>query len=158
MNWYDFNENEKKDPYYKTLSDFVDKEYANGTCYPPKEQILKALNLTPYEKVKVVILGQDPYHGENQAMGLSFSVPRGETLPPSLKNIYKELSSEYGYPVAQSGDLTAWATQGVLLLNSVLTVKAHTPASHANHGWETFTDHILSVINEKPEPVVYMLW
>lgn len=158
MNWYDFNEREKKEQYYIDLSDFVDKEYENGTCYPPRDKILNALNLTPYDETKVVILGQDPYHGENQAMGLSFSVPKGEAMPPSLKNIYKELKSEYGYPIPESGDLTSWAKQGVLLLNSVLTVRAHTPASHTNRGWETYTDKILEELNQKDTPVVFLLW
>lgn len=159
MNWYDFNENEKKKEYYQTLSDFIDDEYINHTCYPMKTDILNALNLTPYDKVKVVILGQDPYHGENQAMGLSFSVPKGVSLPPSLRNIYKEIQDEFGYEtMPSSGDLTPWAKQGVLLLNSVLTVRAHEPASHAKKGWEIYTDKILQTIDKKNEPVVFMLW
>lgn len=160
MNWYDFNEREKKESYYINLSHFVDDEYSKGRCFPPRDKILNALNLTPYTATKVVILGQDPYHGENQAMGLSFSVPKGQTLPPSLRNIYKELHTEYGdsFPIPESGDLTSWATQGVLLLNAVLTVHAHKPASHAGQGWETYTDRILAEINNKTTPVVFMLW
>lgn len=158
MNWHDFNEREKKEQYFVALSDFVEEEYRNGICYPPKDKILNALDLTSYEDTKVVILGQDPYHGENQAMGLSFSVPKGEAVPRSLKNIYKELQSEYGYPIPESGDLTPWAKQGVLLLNSVLTVRAHAPASHANYGWETYTDRILEELNKKETPVVFLLW
>lgn len=160
MNWYDFNEREKKEQYYIDLSRFVDSEYEKNAYFPPRGQILNALNLTPYDMVKVVILGQDPYHGEHQAMGLSFSVPKGVTIPPSLKNIYKELNTEYGdsFPIPESGDLTPWAKQGVLLLNSVLTVHAHQPASHAGHGWETYTDRILTEINNKTSPVVFLLW
>lgn len=160
MNWYDFNEREKKESYYINLSHFVDDEYSKGVCFPPRDKILNALNLTPYDATKVVILGQDPYHGENQAMGLSFSVPKGQTLPPSLRNIYKELHDEYGdsFPIPESGDLTPWAVQGVLLLNAVLTVHAHKPASHAGQGWETYTDRILTEINNKATPVVFMLW
>lgn len=160
MNWYDFNEKEKKESYYINLSHFVDDEYSKGVCFPPRDKILNALNLTPYDATKVVILGQDPYHGENQAMGLSFSVPKGQVLPPSLRNIYKELHDEYGdsFPIPESGDLTSWAMQGVLLLNAVLTVHAHKPASHAGQGWETYTDRILTEINNKATPVVFMLW
>lgn len=160
MNWYDFNEREKKESYYINLSHFVDDEYSKGVCFPPRDKILNALNLTPYDATKVVILGQDPYHGENQAMGLSFSVPKGQVLPPSLRNIYKELHNEYGdsFPIPESGDLTSWAVQGVLLLNAVLTVHAHKPASHAGQGWETYTDRILTEINNKATPVVFMLW
>lgn len=160
MNWYDFNEREKKESYYINLSHFVDDEYSKGVCFPPRDKILNALNLTPYDATKVVILGQDPYHGENQAMGLSFSVPKGQVLPPSLRNIYKELHDEYGdsFPIPESGDLTSWAVQGVLLLNAVLTVHAHKPASHAGQGWETYTDRILTEINNKATPVVLMLW
>lgn len=160
MNWYDFNEREKQEQYYMDLSHFVDKAYAEQTCFPPKDKILNALNLTPYDSTNVVILGQDPYHGENQAMGLSFSVPKTEKIPPSLLNIYKELCAEYGdaFTMPTSGNLTKWAAQGVLLLNSVLTVQAHNPGSHAGHGWETYTDRILTELNRKNTPVVFLLW
>ena len=139
MDWHTFNENEKKKDYYVHLSHFIDKEYNEMTCYPTRDKILNALNLTPYNQTKVVILGQDPYHGEGQAMGLSFAVPDGIKLPPSLRNIYKELQIEFGYQIPESGNLTPWALQGVLLLNSVLTVRAHEPTSHAGKGWETQT-------------------
>lgn len=160
MNWYDFNEREKQEDYYVNLSHFIDGAYAATTCFPPRDKILNALNLTPYENTNVVILGQDPYHGENQAMGLSFSVPKTEKIPPSLMNIYKELHSEYenDFTMPVSGDLTKWATQGVLLLNSVLTVQAHKPGSHAGHGWETYTDRILTELNRKNTPIVFLLW
>lgn len=160
MEWYDFNEREKQENYYINLSHFIDDAYAKTTCFPPKDKILNALNLTPYEQTKVVILGQDPYHGINQAMGLSFSVPNNEKIPPSLVNIYKELHAEYGddFMIPSSGNLTSWANQGVLLLNSVLTVQAHNPGSHAGHGWETYTDRILLELNEKATPVVFLLW
>lgn len=158
MDWYTFNEREKKENYYVKLSHFIDDEYEKTTCYPARDKILNALNLTPYDQTKVVILGQDPYHGEGQAMGLSFAVPAGIKLPPSLRNIYKELQNEFGYPIPESGDLTPWAKQGVLLLNSVLTVQAHNPASHAGHGWETYTDRILEELNNKETPVVFILW
>ena len=158
MDWYAFNENEKKKDYYVQLSHFIDKEYDEKICYPERDKILNALNLTPYEQTKVVILGQDPYHGEGQAMGLSFAVPDGIKLPPSLRNIYKELQIEFGYQIPESGDLTPWALQGVLLLNSVLTVRAHEPTSHAGKGWETYTDRILQELNKKMTPVVFILW
>ena len=158
MDWYTFNENEKKKDYYVQLSHFIDKEYDEKTCYPEKDKILNALNFTPYEQTKVVILGQDPYHGEGQAMGLSFAVPNGIKLPPSLRNIYKELQIEFGYQIPESGNLTPWALQGVLLLNSVLTVRAHEPTSHAGKGWETYTDRILQELNKKMTPVVFILW
>ena len=160
MEWFDFNEQEKQEDYYIDLSHFVDDAYEKSTCFPPKDKILNALNLTPYDQTKVVILGQDPYHGPNQAMGLSFSVQRNEKIPPSLINIYKELHDEYAndFIMPTSGDLTSWAKQGVLLLNSVLTVQAHTPGSHAGHGWETYTDRILLELNKKQTPVVFLLW
>lgn len=158
LNWNQFNESEKNKTYYNDLYDFVASEYKNNTCYPPFEQILNALNLTPLESVKCVILGQDPYHEPNQAMGLSFSVNNNVAIPRSLQNIYKELHDELGCYIPNNGNLTKWAQQGVLLLNSILTVRAHDAASHAGHGWETYTDNILSAINQKNEPVVFMLW
>lgn len=158
MNWETFNENEKSKEYYNDLYDFVKKEYETTTCYPPFGKILNALNLTPYDDVKCVILGQDPYHEPNQAMGLSFSVEPGVTIPRSLQNIYKELHDELDCYIPNNGDLTKWAKQGVLLLNSVLTVRAHKAASHADHGWETYTDAILSELNKKDTPIVFLLW
>lgn len=158
MTWEKLNATEQQKDYYDKLYDFVTNEYKNNTCYPPFEKILNALNLTPYENVKCVILGQDPYHEPNQAMGLSFSVEPGVTIPRSLQNIYKELHDELGCYIPNNGDLTKWAKQGVLLLNSVLTVRAHKAASHADHGWETYTDAILSELNKKDTPIVFLLW
>ena len=158
MNWFDNNEQVKEKDYYNSLYEFVAKEYAEHTCYPPFDDILKALNLTPFDKVKCVIIGQDPYHNVGQAMGLSFSVPDNIAIPKSLENIYKELQNELGCYIPNNGNLTKWALQGVLLLNSVLTVRAHEPASHGGHGWETYTDNLLTALNAKNEPVVYMLW
>ena len=134
------------------------KEYQTKNVFPKKEHIFEALKLTPYKNVKVVIVGQDPYHGVGEAHGLSFSVQKGIKLPPSLKNIYKELESDLGIKPAESGDLTKWAKEGVLLLNSVLTVKKDTPASHKNIGWEPLTDYIIKKLNTKEEPIVFILW
>lgn len=136
----------------------VEEEYAHKTIFPPKNYIFNALKLTPYKNVKVVIVGQDPYHGEHEAHGLSFSVQKGVKVPPSLQNIYKELETDLGIKKRDCGDLTGWAEQGVLLLNSVLTVVKDTPASHRNLGWERLTDYIIKVLNEKEEPVVFILW
>lgn len=157
-NWEKLNAEEQQKDYYHKLYDFVTNEYKNNTCYPPFDKILNALNLTPYENVKCVILGQDPYHEPNQAMGLSFSVAPGVAIPRSLQNIYKELKYELGCYIPNNGDLTKWAKQGVLLLNSVLTVRAHDAASHSGQGWETYTDAILSELNKKDTPVVFLLW
>ena len=143
---------------YKELSKRVCEEYRTHTVFPPKDKIYNAVRLTPYENVKCVIIGQDPYHDDGQAMGLSFSVPRGLRIPPSLQNIYKEINAEFGYPIPNHGDLTSWAEQGVLLLNTVLTVRAHQPASHKNIGWEQCTDEIIKALNQKDTPVVFMLW
>ncbi|MBQ3409563.1 MAG: uracil-DNA glycosylase [Clostridia bacterium] len=151
-------ENESKKDYYASLKKFVDDEYENKIIYPEKKNIYAALEKTPYENVKVVILGQDPYHGEGEAHGLSFSVCPGIKIPPSLKNIYKELNSELGCYIPNNGYLNKWAEQGVLLLNSVLTVEKDMPASHRGKGWEIFTDKIIEEINKKEEPVVFMLW
>lgn len=158
MDWQILYDTETQKDYFINLKSFVDREYVEHTCFPPRDKVFNALYTTPFHLVKVVILGQDPYHGDGQAMGLSFSVPSGVKAPPSLVNIYKELQNEYGYPIPVSGDLTPWAKQGVLLLNAVLSVRAHQPASHANHGWETFTDAVLSALNDRQEPVVFMLW
>lgn len=143
---------------FKKFYNIVLKLYNNNIVYPIKENIFNALKLTPYEKVKVVIMGQDPYHGENEAHGLSFSVQKGINIPPSLKNIYKELNNDLGITIALDGDLTKWAKEGVLLLNSVLTVYKDNPASHKNIGWERLTDYIIKTLNEKEEPIVFILW
>ena len=134
------------------------QKQAQQTVYPPNSLIFNALNTTPLNEVKVVILGQDPYHGPNQANGLSFSVQRGVAIPPSLKNIYQELYADLGIPPARHGDLSAWARQGVLLLNSVLTVNAGLAASHQKKGWEVFTDHVIDVVNNNTEHTVFILW
>lgn len=133
-------------------------EYDKKTIYPPKDYIFNALKLTSYKDTKVVIVGQDPYHGEHQAHGLSFSVQKGVKLPPSLQNIYKELESDLGIPPRTDGDLTGWAKQGVLMLNAVLTAEKDKAASHRNLGWEPMTDYIIKLLNKKDEPVVFILW
>lgn len=143
---------------FKKFYRVVENEYNTKTIFPPKDYIFNALKLTPYKDVKVVIVGQDPYHGEGEAHGLSFSVQKGIQVPPSLKNIYKELESDLGIPPFNEGDLTYWAKQGVLLLNAVLTVVKDTPASHRKLGWERLTDYIIKTLNNKEEPVVFILW
>lgn len=158
MTWNELLETERAKPYFQNLMQAIEKEYRENTCYPPFDKIFNAMLLTPFEDIKCVIVGQDPYHTPGQAMGLSFSIPKGRPVQPSLQNIYKELNAELGVPVPNHGDLTAWAKQGVLLLNATLTVRAHNPGSHQNLGWEKFTDEILKAIAAKPEPVVYMLW
>jgi len=158
MNWSDIIAAEKAKPYFHGLQTRVEEEYSSGDVFPPREKIYNAFELTPFDDVKVVILGQDPYHDIGQAMGLSFSVPCGFKIPPSLRNIYKELHAETGFVIPDHGDLTAWAKQGVLLLNTVLTVRAHTPGSHSKFGWETFTDNVIESLNMKSTPVVFMLW
>ena len=146
-------------PYYRELYQFVRKEYQSGTVYPPADQIFSALHLTPLGKVKAVILGQDPYHNVHQAHGLCFSVPEDQReIPPSLINIYRELHDDVGCRMPQTGCLTKWAEQGVLLLNTVLTVRAHQANSHRNHGWEQFTDAIIRAVETQDRPIVYMLW
>ncbi len=148
---------EKSDGFKKFLQ-MINEKYQTKTIYPPKNYIFNALKLTSYHDVKVVIVGQDPYHGEGEAHGLSFSVQKGIKIPPSLQNIYKELYNDLGIKPALDGDLTKWAKEGVLLLNSVLTVEKDKPASHRNIGWELLTDYIIKAINQKDEPVVYILW
>ena len=143
--------------YFKNIAMFINKEYKEKIVYPPKRDILRALKLTDYNDVKVVILGQDPYHGENEANGLSFSVNEGIKLPPSLKNIYKELYDDLGI-TKTTGDLTSWANQGVLLLNSVLTVLKDTPTFHRKIGWQEYTDAIIKKLNEREKPIVFILW
>jgi uracil-DNA glycosylase len=147
-------------PYFKELVEFLHNEKRIGKAiYPPGSLIFNAFELTPFDKVKVVILGQDPYHGAGQAEGLSFSVPEGVTPPPSLKNIYKEINSDLGIDTAnRSGSLKKWSSQGVFLLNAVLTVRASEPASHSNKGWETFTDAVIKSISDNKTGVVFLLW
>ncbi len=145
-------------PYFAQLINFVKAEYAAGTVYPEGKNIFNAFNLCPLPNVKVVIIGQDPYHEPRQAHGLCFSVQDGVEFPPSLQNIFKEIESDLGTPVPPSGNLERWARQGVFLLNSILTVRAHQAASHANKGWETFTDEVIKQISDKTENVVFMLW
>ena len=143
---------------FKHFYNKIMEEYDIKTIYPPKDYIFNALKLTSYENTKVVIVGQDPYHGENQAHGLSFSVQKGIKLPPSLQNIYKELESDLGIKPRLDGDLTGWAKQGVLLLNAVLTVEKDKAGSHRNWGWELLTDYIIKVLNKKDSPIVFILW
>ncbi len=143
---------------FKHFYNKIMEEYDIKTIYPPKDYIFNALKLTNYENTKVVIVGQDPYHGENQAHGLSFSVQKGIKLPPSLQNIYKELESDLGIKPRLDGDLTGWAKQGVLLLNAVLTVEKDKAGSHRNWGWELLTDYIIKVLNKKDSPIVFILW
>lgn len=145
--------------YFRELAAFVDAEYAKGVCYPPGRFIFEAFNRTPFDRVKAVIIGQDPYHGPNQAHGLAFSVLAPTPPPPSLLNIYRELEEEYACSIDRSsGDLAFWADQGVLLLNSTLTVAEHMPGSHQKHGWERFTDAVVSALNARRENIVFMLW
>ena len=157
--WKDILSSEMKKPYYIELEKYLLEEYTNQTIYPPKYDIFTSLNLTSYCNTKIVILGQDPYHGKGQANGLSFSVEKENKIPPSLRNIYKEIEKEFDCNLFdKNGDLTAWANQGVLLLNSVLTVRDGEPTSHNGKGWEIFTDNIISLINEKNTPCVFILW
>ena len=146
-------------PYYKDLYGFVKKEYSTHVVYPPAEDIFNAFHFTPLGQVKVVILGQDPYHNVNQAHGLCFSVPKSQgEIPPSLQNIYKELHDDLGCYIPNNGYLEKWARQGVLLLNTVLTVRAHQANSHQNKGWEVFTDAVINAVNAQDRPIVYLLW
>lgn len=156
--WDKVLDEEYHQEYFKNIVKFINKEYKERVVFPPKSRILRALNLTDYQDVKVVILGQDPYHGLGEANGLAFAVSEGVKLPPSLRNIYKELYDDLGVPIANVGNLECWAKEGVLLLNSVLTVEKDKPASHKNVGWEQFTDAIIKKINEKDSPVVFILW
>ena len=156
--WSEKLQNEFDAPYFSQLTQFVRKEYAAGTCYPPGNQIFNAFNLCPFDKVKVVILGQDPYHEEGQAEGLCFSVADGVQWPPSLQNIFKEIEGDLHRPAPATGSLRRWAEQGVLLLNSTLTVRAHQAASHAGQGWETFTDAVVRLLSDERENLVFLLW
>lgn len=145
-------------PYFEELVTFVKREYASGEVFPAGSNIFRAFDKCPFDRLKVVIIGQDPYHGPGQANGLCFSVSEGVAFPPSLQNIFKEVASDVGTPIPTSGELDRWAEQGVLLLNAVLTVRAHNAASHAGHGWEQFTDAVVKAIAERKQGVVYMLW
>lgn len=145
-------------PYFAALTAFVREEYAKGTCYPPGKLIFNAFNLCPYPRVKVVIIGQDPYHGPGQAHGLCFSVADGVPFPPSLQNIFKEIRDDVGVPLPATGDLTRWERQGVLLLNATLTVRAHQAGSHQRQGWEEFTDAVIRSLSEGREHLVFILW
>ena len=156
--WLPALQGEFQKEYYKQLFSFVKQEYSTQVIYPPADDIFNALHLTPLQDVKVLILGQDPYFNERQAHGLCFSVQPGVDIPPSLKNIYAELETDLGCKIPNNGYLTKWAQQGVLLLNTVLTVRAHQPNSHQGKGWENFTDAIIQKVNEQDRPVVYMLW
>ena len=156
--WKEALKNEFEKPYFAALCDFVRQEYKTSTIYPPASLIFNAFNLCPMDKIKVVIIGQDPYHEPGQAHGLCFSVNDGVKFPPSLQNIYKEIASEYNRPMPQSGNLTRWAEQGVLLLNATLTVRAHLAASHQGKGWETFTDNVIKEVNDRCQNIVFLLW
>lgn len=156
--WKDLLKDEFEKDYFINLTYFLNSEYNTRTIFPKKSDIFTALNLTPYSTVKVVILGQDPYHGPNQSHGLSFSVNPDIKIPPSLRNIYKELNSDLGCYIPNNGYLKKWADQGVLLLNTVLTVRQGEANSHRNKGWEIFTDEIIALLNKKTEPIVFILW
>ena len=156
--WKEQLQEEFGKPYFQQLTDSVRREYSTGACYPPGRLIFNAFNLCPFDHVKVVIIGQDPYHEPGQAHGLSFSVQDGGTFPPSLQNIFKEIHDDLGTAVPQSGDLSRWARQGVLLLNATLTVRAHQANSHATLGWQNFTDAAIKALATHREHIVYMLW
>ena len=157
--WYEVLKPQFEAPYFAQLKEFLVAERSQYTCYPPGSKIFNAFDSTPFDKVKVVILGQDPYHEPGQAMGLCFSVPQGIAVPPSLQNIIKEISSDLDTPMAiTSGDLSGWAAQGVLLLNATLTVRAHQAGSHQHHGWEEFTDAAISALSQHRSGIVFLLW
>lgn len=156
--WDNILADEWQKPYYKNLRGFLKTEYQNYNIYPDMNDIFNALKYTSFADTKVVIIGQDPYHGKGQAHGLCFSVKKGVTPPPSLKNIYKELESDIGFKIPSHGELTSWAKQGVLMLNNVLTVREGLPNSHKNMGWEIFTDRVISELDKKQTPVVFLLW
>ena len=156
--WYKVLREQFEAPYFADLKSFLVEEKQHYAVYPPGKLIFNAFNLTPFDKVKVVILGQDPYHGPGQAHGLSFSVPDGVQFPPSLLNIFKELNNDLGIPMAHSGNLEKWAREGVLLLNASLTVRAGQAASHSRHGWEAFTDAAIRALSEEREHLVFILW
>ena len=150
--------NELAKPYFKELTKKIIEEYHNSICYPPINDVFNAFRLTPFHQVKVVMVGQDPYHNEFEAMGLCFSVPQSVQIPPSLQNILTELKSDLGYEIPSSGDLTHWAKEGVLLLNTIMTVRKNQPLSHKDYGWQTFTDEVIRLLDQKTEPLVFVLW
>lgn len=156
--WKKHLQDEFEKDYFIKLADFIKNEYKNHVVYPPGDKIFNAFDLCPFDKVKVVILGQDPYHGKNQAHGLAFSVPDGIKPPPSLMNIFSEIHRELGIPIPISGNLERWAHQGVFLLNSILTVRASSPGSHRGRGWEEFTDSVIKLISNEKNNVVFLLW
>lgn len=156
--WQEVLFEEFEQPYFRKLQNFLIEERQSHTIYPPESDMFSAFELTPYDKVNVLLLGQDPYHDRNQAHGLCFSVKPGIKPPPSLINIFKELKDDVGLNIPNHGYLVSWAKQGILMLNAVLTVRAHTPNSHKNQGWETFTDAVISKVNQKVDPVVFVLW
>ncbi|WOD43006.1 uracil-DNA glycosylase [Hwangdonia lutea] len=156
--WQPYLQPEFDKPYFKKLANFVKTEYKNGTCFPPENQIFNAFNQCPFNQVKVVIIGQDPYHGDGQANGLCFSVNDGVAHPPSLINIFKEIEQDLKIPYPKSGNLLRWANQGVLLLNATLTVRAHQAGSHQKKGWELFTNAVIKLISDSKEDVIFLLW
>lgn len=156
--WQDVLGEELDKPYFKELTEFVEEERAAGPVFPPREEVFAALAATAYQDVRVLVLGQDPYHGEGQGHGLCFSVRPGVRTPPSLRNIFKEMQDELGLPVPDNGNLMPWAEQGVLLLNAVLTVRAGEANSHKNKGWEKFTDAVIRAVSQRPDPAVFVLW
>ncbi len=157
-NWDNILQEEYEKQYFKDLQKFVENEYNTNTIYPPKEDIWNGFKVVPYDKVKVVILGQDPYHGEGQAHGMAFSVQPEVKIPPSLRNIYKELNQTMDFDIPSHGYLMSWANQGVLMLNTVLTVRAGQAGSHRNKGWEKFTDAVIQKLNDRKDPIVFILW
>lgn len=156
--WDQILSNEFQKPYFITLTETIKNEYLHHQCFPPIGDVFNAFRLTPFSQIKVVIVGQDPYHNPKEAMGLCFSVPIGVSIPPSLTNILIELKNDLGYRIPASGDLTYWAKQGVLLLNTIMTVEMNIPLSHKGFGWEQFTDEVIRMINQKKEPLVFVLW
>lgn len=156
--WDSVLEDEFKKDYFLKIKEFVSEEYETKTIYPPRDEIFNAFKFTPLANVKVVILGQDPYHEAGQAHGLAFSTPDGRPIPRSLKNIFKEINEEYDYPIPESGCLEKWAEQGVFLLNTVLTVEDGNANSHSKCGWQTFTDNVIEILNNQKQPIVFMLW
>lgn len=156
--WDEILKDEFQKTYFIELRNQIEKDYEKHTCYPPIHKVFDAFRLSSYKNTKVLILGQDPYHNPGQAMGLAFSVPKGIALPPSLVNIYKEYTSDLGYEFPESGDLTKWGNQGILLLNAILSVRKNQPLSHKDYGWMIFTDEIIKLLNKKTTPVVFVLW
>ncbi len=156
--WDEILETEFQKPYFVKLNNLIQNDYEKHTCYPRINQVFDAFRLSSYKNTKVLILGQDPYHNPNQAMGLAFSVPKGVRVPPSLVNIYKEYKSDLGFEIPNSGDLTKWGKQGILLLNAILSVRENQPLSHKDYGWITFTDEIIKFLNKKDTPVIFVLW